>query len=129
MSRVQFIALSVATIAIGLIVYLRGGVLGPALRDVVGDALWATMIAWLIGAAAPAAPLLKRSTAAYAICVVVELSQLIQMPWLVGIRATTLGHLAIGSGFDSRDLLSYAAGVSIAFLIERTATRGRRART
>lgn len=121
MRRRQFVALAIATIATGLAVYLRGGVLGSAWRDVVGDALWATMIAWLIGAVSPAAPLAKRSIAAYGLCVAVELSQLIQTSWLVHIRETTLGHLVLGNGFDPRDLLAYAAGVSAAFLIERAA--------
>jgi hypothetical protein len=119
MRRSRFIALAVATIAIGLAVYLRGDILGATVRDITGDALWATMIAWLIGAASPDAPLMKRGLAAYGICVGVELSQLIRAPWLDDLRATTLGHLALGSGFDPRDLAAYAAGVAAAVLIER----------
>ena len=122
MNRSHFIALAAGTIAIGLTVYLRGSVLGATARDVLGDALWATMISWLVGALLPASPFPRRSVAAYGICVAVEVSQLIHAPWLVAIRATTVGHLVLGNGFDPRDLLAYAAGVSAAFLIERTAT-------
>lgn len=112
-------ALAAGTIAIGLAVHLRGGVLGVTLRDVLGDALWAALIAWLMGAAWPTARVWTRSYAAFALCVAVELSQLIRLPWLDAIRHSTLGHLVLGSGFDPRDLVAYAVGVSAAFLFER----------
>ena len=118
-NRIRFVALAAGTIAIGLAVYLRGGVLGATTRDVLGDALWAAMIFWLVGAVAPRAPVLRRGATSFGICVAVELGQLIRAPWLVAIRDTTLGHLMLGSGFDPRDLLAYAGGVSAAFLAER----------
>lgn len=33
-------------------------------------------------------------------------------------RASTLGHLVLGRGFDPRDLAAYAAGVALAALLE-----------
>jgi len=118
-ARLTFAAFAVATIALGLWVH-RGGVsLGPTARDVAGDALWATMIAWWIGAAAPRARLMTRSAVALAICTVVELSQLIHAPWIASMRETTMGQLVLGSGFDPRDLLAYALGVALAALLER----------
>jgi hypothetical protein len=105
--------------ALGLLVHRGGGALGPVARDVLGDALWATMIAWWIGAAAPRARLAVRGSGALAICVAVELGQLIHVPWLDEVRRTTLGNLVLGSGFDARDLVAYAAGVSVAVVLER----------
>jgi hypothetical protein len=119
-ARVTFVGLAAATIALGLWVHRGGATLGPVARDVLGDALWATMIAWWIGAAAPRAKLRVRGAVALAICVAVELSQLIQAPWLDAIRRTTLGNLVLGSGFDTRDLLAYLAGVMAAVILERT---------
>ncbi len=55
---------------------------------------------------------------AYALCVVVEVSQLYHAPWIDAVRATRLGHLVLGSGFDARDLLAYAVGVAFALLAE-----------
>lgn len=117
--RSRYLTLALATTALGLAVHLYAGALGSAIQDVIGDALWATMVAWWIGVLAPDAPLLQRSTAALAIAFAVELSQLYHTPTLDAIRATTLGTLVLGSGFDPRDLVAYALGVLLAFRIER----------
>jgi hypothetical protein len=128
-TRTSYIAAALATIAAGLLVHLRGGALSPVARDVIGDALWAAMIAWWIGGLVPSARPMSRYSAAYAVCVVVEVSQLYHTPWLDVLRATTMGHLVLGSGFDPRDLVAYALGVAGAALIEAAVlARGRRSR-
>lgn len=111
--RLVYVGLALGTIALGLWVH-RGAALGPMARDVTGDALWATMIAWWLGAVAPRARLSTRSAVAFCICLAVELSQLIHTPSLDAVRATTFGHLVLGSGFDPRDIAAYAAGVAVA---------------
>jgi hypothetical protein len=120
-ARATYVTLALATIGVGLLVHARGAALGPAARDVLGDALWAAMIAWWVGSLAPTARLGPRSAVAYAICVTVELSQLYHAPWLDAVRATTLGRLVLGSGFDPRDLAAYALGVGAAVLTEAAA--------
>jgi len=62
--RSIYVLLALVAIAVGLLVHLRGGLLGPVARDVLGDALWAAMIAWWAGALAPGAWLAARSAAA-----------------------------------------------------------------
>jgi hypothetical protein len=42
------------------------------------------------------------------------------------VRATTWGHLVLGSGFDARDLASYALGVGGAALLEAVVVARRR---
>ncbi len=121
MPRAISIAAAVATIMLGLLVHLRGAVLGPVLQDVLGDALWAAMIAWWIGAIAPRAGALMRGAAAYTVCAGVEVSQLYHTPSLDALRATTVGHVVLGSGYDTRDLAAYAAGVLGALLLQRIA--------
>ena len=116
----RYLALAVTTIVIGLAVHSGSATMRPSARDVLGDALWAAMIVWLVSAAAPPARLATRSAAALAICVAVELSQLYHAPALDALRATTGGRLVLGSGFDPRDLLAYAAGVCAAAIIDRT---------
>jgi hypothetical protein len=116
--RLRFVLLAVATIGVGLFVHLRAPNLPPSVRDVLGDALWAAMMTWWLGAAAPRARLGVRSVVAYGVCVAVEVSQLYHAPALDAIRATRLGHLVLGDGFDARDLVSYAGGVAAAVLIE-----------
>ena len=118
--RASFAALACATIVVGLLVHLRGAALRPAARDALGDALWAVMIAWWAGALAPSARLVVRSVGAYAVCVGVEVSQLYHAAALDAVRATVVGRLVLGSGFDPRDLVAYAVGVAIAALVEAT---------
>jgi len=117
--RARYLALAVGTIAIGLAVHWRGGALSPAVRDVLGDALWAAMVTWIIAVVAPAMPWPQRAALAFAICVVVELSQLWHAPVLDSLRMTSVGQLVLGSGFDPRDFLAYAAGIGATILIER----------
>ena len=118
-------ALAFGTICLGLLVHLRGTVLSPVVRDVSGDALWAMMIAWFTGAHAPRATVASRGVAAYVVCAAVELSQVFHAPTLDAVRATTAGHLVLGSGFDPRDLVAYAFGVGTAVGIELLARRSR----
>ena len=124
-ARAKFVALAVGTIAIGLAVHLGGGSLGPTVRDVLGDALWAMMIAWWVGALAPHRSPVARAGAALAICVVVETSQLVNTPALDTLRNLPGGHLILGSGFDPRDFGAYALGVVAAAMLELGARRRR----
>jgi hypothetical protein len=111
-------ALALGTIALGLGVYWGGAVLGPTLRDVLGDALWAAMITWWVGAVAPSASVRSRAVVALALCLGVEVSQLYHTTMLDALRSTTAGQLVLGSGFDPRDLMAYALGVLVAAFLE-----------
>jgi hypothetical protein len=124
-ARAAYLALALGTVALGLAVHLGGAGLGPAARDVVGDALWAAMVAWWVGAAAPDAPLRARAAIALGLSFAVEVSQLYHTSALDALRATRAGHLVLGSGFDARDLAAYGAGVVAAVLLERAAVRRR----
>lgn len=121
--RVRFAhaAAALLTIGAGLTAHFAGSSLGPSLRDALGDALWAAMMMWLIGAFAPRAHLFARSAVAYAICACVETSQLYHATTLDAARQTTVGHLVLGSGFDPRDFLWYALGIAGAAVLELTA--------
>lgn len=125
--RIRFVALALATIALGLGVHRFGAAFGPVGRDIVGDALWAMMITWWVGALAPGAALRARGGAAFAVCLLVELSQLIHTAELDALRRTTAGQLVLGSGFDPRDLAAYALGVLAATMLERAVRRRSRA--
>ncbi|HKW00104.1 MAG TPA: DUF2809 domain-containing protein [Vicinamibacterales bacterium] len=126
--RLTYVALALATIGIGLLVHEQGAGLGPVVRDVLSDALWAAMIAWWVGALVPRVGFAARSAIAYSICVAVEGSQLFHAPALDALRATTPGQLVLGSGFDARDLAAYAIGVAVAALLDVVVVLGRRAR-
>ena len=98
-------------IALGLAVHELGLGLPPMARDFAGDALWAVMIfAWL-GVFWPRGTLPVRILIALLLCWTVEASQAYHTSQLDALRATTLGQLVLGSGFDPRDLVAYAVGV------------------
>jgi hypothetical protein len=124
-ARLRYGALALGTIVLGLAVHLHGTALPPAARDVLGDALWAVMVTWLVSAAAPALRLPWRGAAALACCFAVEFSQLVREPALDALRRTLVGHLMLGSGFDPRDLAAYAGGVLAALVVERIGLKRR----
>jgi hypothetical protein len=113
-TRSGYVTLALVTIAVGLLVHLEIVPLGPAARDMTGDALWAAMMVYWISALVPRARLRTRIVIAFGICAMVELTQLIHTPNLDALRATRFGHLILGSGFDGRDFIAYALGVAIA---------------
>jgi hypothetical protein len=115
--RASYLALAIATIAVGLAVHWHGGFLGPALRDITGDALWAAMMFWFVSALLPGVRLAARGVVALCVCFAVEAGQRIDSPTLDALRNTTAGHLVLGSGFDPRDFVSYSVGVFAAMLI------------
>jgi hypothetical protein len=117
--RAVYAAAALATIAAGLAIHLGGTRLPPAVRDVIGDALWAVMLTWWVSALVPRLALGARAAVAFGSCCAIELSQLVHAPGLDTVRQTTLGHLVLGSGFDPRDFAAYALGVLAAVLIER----------
>lgn len=128
-TRVGFVALALSTIAVGLVVHWRGTWLPATLCDLLGDALWAMMIGWWIGAVAPNTRLASRAGLALAICWAVEFSQQYHAPALDGWRLTVPGQLIIGTGFDLRDLGAYALGVLATLILESTVRRRHRATT
>jgi hypothetical protein len=87
-------------------------------KDVVGDALWAAMMFWVVSSVLPMRSLRVRAGWAIAVCYAVEISQLYHAPFIDSIRATLLGHLVLGSGFDPRDLVAYAAGVVVGVMVD-----------
>jgi len=117
--RVRYLTLAMATIAVGMLIHFRGSFLPPAVRDVLGDALWAVMVVWWMGVAAPRLPLRIRGFVAFAICIAAELSQGYHTPALDAVRQTVPGQLILGSGYDPRDFLAYAAGVVVAVVLAR----------
>ena len=121
--RLRYLLLACVTIAVGMAVHVGPLPISPRLRDAAGDALWATMMVWWVGVVAPGARSMVRCVLALAVCVAVELSQRYHVAWLDAIRATTLGHLVLGSGFDARDLVAYAVGVGVAAVADRSLLR------
>lgn len=63
------------------------------------------------------------AVAAFGIAVLVELGQLIGFLDLLGWRSCALARTLLGTGFDWKDLVAYAAGVCIAAAVEKMVAR------
>jgi Protein of unknown function (DUF2809) len=109
-NRWVYAALTCAVIALGLA--SRTWPLFPAgLGKYPGDALYALMAFCGLGVLMPRGTTGQNAVLALGFCFAVEFSQLYQAPWIKSIRATTLGHLVLGSHFGWLDLAAYAVGV------------------
>lgn len=89
----------------------------PWIPGWIGDVLWAATVYFVISALVPRVATWRRATAALIFSYLVEISQLYHQPWIDGIRATTLGHLVLGSTFVWTDLAAYTAGVTLAAVL------------
>lgn len=106
-------------VVVGLFVHTQTEWFPGNARDVLGDALWATMLACWISALSPHLPATVRYLTALLACFGVELSQLWHAAALDYARSFSFGRLVLGSGFDPRDFLAYALGVLIFVAIDR----------
>lgn len=107
-----------AVIAAGLGWRSGANPVSPFLHKYGGDALWALLVFLGFRCLLIRAALLRVTLATLTFCFAVEFSQLYHAPWIDAIRATRLGALALGSTFNAPDLVAYAAGVAIGFLLE-----------
>jgi len=110
-----------AVIALGLASRRYPGLFPQALGKYPGDALWALMVFLMLGIARPSSSTRSLTLTALGVSCVDEFSQLYQAPWINAIRATTPGHLFLGSAFSWMDIVSYAIGVLVGSAAERAA--------
>jgi hypothetical protein len=90
-----------------------------------GDTLWATAAFLGVGLVLPRASTKQVAALAMTVSVAVEVSQLYHAPWIDAVRRTTVGGLALGSGFVWSDLACYAVGVGLGILVERAGLKNR----
>ncbi len=84
-----------------------------------GDAAYAMAVFFLLRVAVPGRPRLVAAAFAFGFSAVVEVSQALRWQWLVDLRATRLGALCLGQGFQWADLAAFAVGVAVAVAIDR----------
>ena len=108
--RVTYALATALAIVVGLASRRFPGLFPAVLGKYPGDALWALMVFFALGAVTPTMSIGSRAAAALGISFAVELSQLYHAPWIDGIRRTTLGHLVLGYGFSWSDLVAYTMG-------------------
>jgi hypothetical protein len=120
--RVPIVIMLVLVIALGMAsrawpIFPRG------LGNYPGDALWAMAVYFSLALLLPKMASQRLATVALIVSWVVEFAQLLRWPWLVALRRNPIGNLFLGSGFDWFDLLAYAVGVAIAFVLDRLLIR------
>jgi hypothetical protein len=121
-SKLRYLAATSFVMVVGLASREFPGLLPKALGKYPGDALWAMMVFFGLGTLLPTRRTLQLASLALSISYAVELSQLYHAPWIDGIRATTLGHLVLGSTFNWPDLVAYTGGVVIGAVLDRAWT-------
>jgi hypothetical protein len=91
-----------------------------------GSILWGAMV-YLLLAAAGRGGSARVAVLALFVAVAVELSRLLQTPWLDAFRLTTAGALLLGRVFSLWNMLAYGTGICTAFLLDLTVlSRSRR---
>lgn len=118
-SRTRTTLLLIGTIALGLASRRYPDAFPAFIARYGGDALWASMVFWLLALLRPAAWSIRLAAIAFAISVAVECSQLYHATWLDALRATRLGALALGHGFLWSDIACYLVGVVLAAAVDR----------
>jgi hypothetical protein len=123
MRRAVYLLALLLVVPLGLASRAYGGRLPAPIALYAGDTLWALALYWLLRAIAPRRPAHHTALACVAIAWANELLQLWHPGWLERIRATTLGHLALGHGFVWSDLICYLAGAAIGLAADRAGGR------
>ena len=111
-------ALLAATLVSGFASRRFSHVLPDAIAEYGGDTLWAAAVFFVLRLVRPTARRNVIAAAALAIAVVVELSQLAHPPWLDALRHFPGARLILGYGFLASDIVCYAAGVALAWVLD-----------
>ena len=103
---------------IGIAVLIPLGLFSRQLNSIpneTGDALWAMMVFCIWRIILHNKKLTTIAIVSLISSYLVEFSQLITWPFLVGFRKTFIGHMMLGQGFLWIDLLAYTIGIICVF--------------
>jgi hypothetical protein len=117
-ARLVFLLMIAITIALGLSTRLIKRHFFTV-GDAAGDALWATMVFFILSFISPTMPLWQRILIAVGFSFAIEFSQMYHAPWIDRIRRTMLGAIVLGSSFSPMDLVCYVVGVMVGAFAER----------
>ncbi|MCT4594144.1 MAG: DUF2809 domain-containing protein [Anaeromicrobium sp.] len=114
MDRLKYILLTIITIILGLLSRKFTNIF-PLY---IGDILWATMVYFILRSIF--IKNIYRNIVLYTLIFsyTIELSQLYKSPWINKIRSIRLFGLILGYGFLWSDLIYYAIGACIGFLVD-----------
>lgn len=95
------------------------------LLDGIGSVLYVVLVGLLVLLVRPTLPAVAVALVALAIATAIELLQLTGIPDSIG-TVVPLARLVFGSAFDPVDLVAYAGGAVLLFLLLRVIARSRR---
>ena len=113
-SRVTAGLVAVALVVVGVAVSR----LDHPLADPVGDALYAAFVFALLVVIAPRARSATLAIITFAFCAAVELAQLTGVPAAI-VDAVPVARYALGTTFVAVDLVAYAVGASLGWVVRR----------
>ncbi|MFZ5746233.1 MAG: DUF2809 domain-containing protein [Pseudomonadota bacterium] len=87
-------------------------------RPYLGDSLAVALVHCSLRAVTRLRPM-HAALAAFGIAALIELGQLVGILHLIGLEHSRLARIVLGSGYDPRDFLAYAAGAVAMLAVER----------
>jgi len=124
-SRPVYVFAPALVVGIGLLWRSGHLPLSPFISKYGGDALWALMVFFGFGFVFTRVSTLRLVLISICFAWAIEFSQLYHAHWIDSIRSTRLGHLILGSTFNSPDLLAYMIGVAFGAAGERLFRKSR----
>jgi hypothetical protein len=115
--RGVYLLLSIITIVIGLATRKLPHLFPAFISKYGGDTLWALLFFFLFRMVWINKAIWKVAFATYAFAVLIEVSQLYQATWINEWRASFMGQMILGHGFLWGDLICYAVGVLLGWVI------------
>ena len=118
-ARLFAAAAALVTVPLGLGSRRYGHALPRFVAEYAGDALYATLVFFLLLFAAPRASRVRLAVLAFGLSALVEVSQAWHVAPLKAARATRLGRLVLGTTFVWSDLPCYAVGAALGLALAR----------
>jgi len=118
-NKFSYVMFSCITMVVGLVSRKLYNLLPYWMNMYLGDALWALMVFFLIGAILNKESTTNVMLVTWVFCIIIELSQLYQAQWINEIRNTLLGGLVLGYGFLWNDIIAYSIGTILGVKIEK----------